>query len=834
MSSTSLYSDSSQQAQEAASLHQELAATMERVRSLARFEARADPTEEPAPAALEEAVTSGLARLVSRPLPREMRKRLGRLEKRLAARRPGEPRRELGRELEELVDPLLRADWAESLLSQSLAALPGVGEKRAEGFARRGLERISDLLFWLPIRYEDRRRVVSVDALEVGHGATFVAEVKVADWVPTRRGGRFGKIFQAVVGDERAVVLLKWFRGGEAVASRVVKGRWLLVSGEVRRYRFSKELIHPEIETIDPPPAAADREAASIAAGPEAGAGAGDLGRVVPVYSAPEGMNPRTFRRLVGQAVDAYADLVQGHLPRTLVEQRGLPEVPAALRALHRPTAEIEIERYEAFASPSHERLVLEELYLLELGLAMRRRRGVQRPGIAIDASRPESRAAAKALPFRLTGAQRRVMREILEDLGRPHPMNRLLQGDVGSGKTVVALLAAVAVAACGGQTALMAPTELLAEQHDRSLRAMAAAVEGGMGLRIGLLTASLPRSEIKAVRGLLAMGELDLVVGTHALVQGEIRFRNLVLSIIDEQHRFGVMQRAALSAARSDGRIPHRLVMTATPIPRSLAMTVYGELDLSVIDELPPGRRPIETILLRSGEGARVMDLIRETLARQERVYVVYPLVEESEKMDLRSALESSEQIQRAFPEHRVDLVHGRLDAAERQAAMQRFGSGESSILVATTVIEVGVDVPEATLMVIEHAERFGLSQLHQLRGRVGRGSRGGRCVLVARGSGEKSEARLRAMIETTDGFRIADADLGIRGPGDFLGTRQSGHLPELRIADLLRDTRLVAVAREQARQVIAADPGLEAAPAARRAMRQRWGKRLDLSEIG
>ncbi len=354
------------------------------------------------------------------------------------------------------------------------------------------------------------------------------------------------------------------------------------------------------------------------------------------------------------------------------------------------------------------------------------------------------------------------------------------------------------------------------------------------MGLRIGLLTASLPRSEIKAVRGLLAMGEIDLVVGTHALVQGEIRFHNLVLSIIDEQHRFGVMQRAALSAARDDGRIPHRLVMTATPIPRSLAMTVYGELDLSVIDELPPGRRPVETILLRSGEGARVMDLIRETLARQERVYVVYPLVEESEKMDLRSALESSEQIQRAFPEHRVDLVHGRLDAAERQAAMQRFGSGESSILVATTVIEVGVDVPEATLMVIEHAERFGLAQLHQLRGRVGRGSRGGRCVLVARGTSEKSEARLRAMTETTDGFRIADADLGIRGPGDFLGTRQSGHLPELRIADLLRDTRLVAVAREQARRVVDADPRLEAAPATRRAMRQRWGARLDLSEVG
>jgi ATP-dependent DNA helicase RecG len=415
--------------------------------------------------------------------------------------------------------------------------------------------------------------------------------------------------------------------------------------------------------------------------------------------------------------------------------------------------------------------------------------------------------------------------------------MNRLVQGDVGSGKTAIALLSAVAVAACGGQTALMAPTELLAEQHYRTLSAMARGRgerEGGLDLRIGLLTASLPRAEIKAVRGLLAMGEIDLVVGTHALVQGEVVFRELVLSIVDEQHRFGVMQRAALSAARPDGRFPHRLVMTATPIPRSLAMTLYGELDLSVIDELPPGRQAVETVLLRSGEGARVMDLIRGTLARGEQVYVVYPLVEESEKMDLRSAIESSEQIQKAFPEHRVDLVHGRLESSERQAAMDRFAGGESSILVATTVIEVGVDVPNATLMVIEHAERFGLAQLHQLRGRVGRGRARGRCVLVARGSSEKSEARLRAMTETVDGFRIADADLEIRGPGDFLGTRQSGHLPELRIADLLRDTLLVAVARRAARREVEADPRLEGTPATRRAVRQRWGKRIDLSGVG
>ena len=801
------------------------------------------------PAKVEAAALERLERILDRTLPKDLRGRLAKLQKRLGARKAGKPRADLAREILELIDPLGRAGWSDELLGRSLAALPGVGPKRADGFARRGLERVSDLLFMLPIRYEDRRRVSGVGDIKVGQNATFVAEVKVVDWVSTRRGGRFGKIFQAVVGDDDAIVTLKWFRGGESIANVVVKGRWLLISGDVRRYRFSKELIHPEVEVI-PSPVDAEADASTErgegksegraqssakSAPPRDGIAArAELGRVVPIYSAPEGMNPRTLRGLIGQAVDAHGDLVQGHLPAWLVEERGLPSVAAALEMLHRPDAGIDVDQYEAFASPAHERLVLEELYLLELGLAMRRSQATQRPGIAIDSTRPESRTAAKALPFKLTKAQARVVGEILADLGRPHPMNRLVQGDVGSGKTAVAILAAVGVAACGGQTALMAPTELLAEQHFRTLTNMIESGGEGIPLRVGLLTASLPRAEIKRVRGLLAMGEIDFVVGTHALVAGEIEFKDLVLAIVDEQHRFGVMQRAALSAARPDGRFPHRLVMTATPIPRSLAMTLYGELDLSVIDELPPGRKPIETILLRAGEGQRVMDLISETLTRNEQVYVVYPLVEESEKMDLRSAIESSERIARAFPEHRVDLVHGRLETLERQRAMERFARGESSILVATTVIEVGVDVPGATLMVIEHAERFGLAQLHQLRGRVGRGGERGRCVLVARGSSEKSEARLRAMTKTVDGFRIADADLEIRGPGDFLGTKQSGHLPELRIADLLRDVLLVAVARNVARGEIDEDPKLSKLPATRRAVKARWGKRIDLSGVG
>ncbi len=826
-------------------LHAEVAALHRAVSALAGA----------APKAADRAEAEALlARLARRGLPSELRGRLDRLRKRLVVFDPDQPNRDVARELSELVDPLGRAGWADELLARSLAALPGIGPKRAEAFARRGLERISDLLFWLPSDYEDRRRVGTVADLVVGRSASFVAEVKVVDWISLRRGGRFSRFLQAVVGDDQAIVTLKWFRGGEAIAGRLVKGRRLLVSGEVRRYRFSKELIHPEIELLGAKslpageadasagaPAHAEAEAGASptpsggdAERPVAAADVDDLGRVVPVYATPEGMNPRALRRLIASAVDTHADLVEGHLPEALVAERGLPDVPSALRALHRPGAETDLARYAAFASPAHDRLVLEELYLLELGLAMRRARVTRQPGIAIDATRPESRDAAKALPYRLTQAQRRVMREILEDLAKPHPMNRLVQGDVGSGKTVVALLAAIAVAACGGQTALMAPTELLAEQHFRTLTGLVGSLGAAVKLRVGLLTASLPRAEIRAVRGLLAMGEIDLVVGTHALVQGDIQFRELVLGIVDEQHRFGVLQRAALSAIRPDGRFPHRLVMTATPIPRSLALSLYGELDVSLIDELPPGRQPIETILLRAGEGQRVMELVKTTLARGEQVYVVYPLVEESEKIDLRSAIDSAEQIGRSFPEARVDLVHGRLEAGERQAAMERFAKGETQILVATTVIEVGVDVPNASLMVIEHAERFGLAQLHQLRGRVGRGAVRGRCVLVARGSNAKSEARLAAMIDTTDGFRIADADLEIRGPGDFLGTRQSGHVPELRIADLLRDGKLVAVARQAARSLVDRDPRLASVPGTRRAVRARWGKRIDLSSIG
>jgi ATP-dependent DNA helicase RecG len=709
-----------------------------------------------------------------------------------------------------LLEPLRDPGFPEAALARSVEVLPGVGAKRAQGLARRGLGTIASLLFRLPIAYEDRSEAGAIGSLEIGRRATFEGEVKLAGFVPVRGPSR--RLFQAVVDDGTGKILLTWFRGGETQKARLVKGARVRATGDVRRYRFDKQVVHPEVDVLGDGEESV-REAV-----------------LVPRYSVPEGVPPRTFRRLVSLAVEQYTDLVESHLPGAVARERDLPAAAEALALLHRPPHDAPGDVLEPRESAAFERLVLEELYLLEVGLLARR--DGRRAGSAAPVKRSD-RALARAraaLPFSLTPAQERVLGELLRDLSEPNPMWRLLQGDVGSGKTAVAWLAAVAAADAGLQTALMAPTELLAEQHHRTL----AALRGdALRPRVGLLTASQPRPDTEAVQQGLAEGTLDLVVGTHALVQEGLRFARLGLVVIDEQHRFGVLQRAALAAKAPRGLEPHVLVMTATPIPRSLALTVYGDLDLSIIDELPPGREPVQTRLLRSGQGEQVLELVRATLGRGEQAYVVYPLVEESEKVDLRAATESTERIRAALPDYAVDLVHGRLDAAARAQAMARFERGETRLLVSTTVIEVGVDVPEATLMVVEHAERFGLAQLHQLRGRVGRGGRPGTCVLVARGGSEDSEARLRAMLETTDGFRIADADLTIRGPGEFLGTRQSGRLPDLRIADLVRDARLVAVAREAASATLRERP-LSARPALARVVALRWGDRIGLAGVG
>ena len=724
-------------------------------------------------------------------------------------------------------------ELAEHALARSVEVLSGVGPKRAEALRARGLGRVGDLLFHLPSGYDDRRSLEAVGELDVGRHASFVAEVRRAGHTTSRARGRLRRVLEVEVGDDTGTLLLKWFRASDRLAEMLQVGTRVMVTGDVRRYRFSKEIVHPEIEVLGSadPAGAADTGPADRAGGSSPG-GLDAQRRIVPEYSCPEGLAPRTLRRWIEAAVADCSDLVPGHLPEPLVRELGLPSPSEALRLVHSPGARDRVGDYRGFASAAHRRLVLEELLLLELGLALRHGCRGRAPGIAIDPA--AGKGAQDALPFALTEAQRRALDDIRRDLARPHPMSRLLQGDVGSGKTAVAYLAAVAATAAGYQVAFLVPTELLAEQHLRTLEKLGAGLPQGLRPTTALLSASLPRPEADAVRGRLASGEISLVVGTHALLQDAVRLPRLALAIVDEQHRFGVQQRAAL-AARSD--LPHPpdvLVMTATPIPRTLALTLYGDLDLSVIDALPPGRSPTQTLLVRDGEGQQVADRVRAALEREEQVYVVYPLVEESEKIDLRSAVESAQRIARAFSDVRVDLVHGRLDAAERTAAMRRFAAGETRILVSTTVIEVGVDVANATLMVVEHAERFGLAQLHQLRGRVGRGERPGTCVLVARGGGEESEERLRAMLATTDGFAIADADLRIRGPGEFLGTRQSGHLPDLRIADLVRDARWIGVARDAAFELVGADPELAGAPSLRRAVELRWGDRLALADVG
>ncbi len=765
----------------------------------------------------ERAIAQAAARAASGAVPPELRKVLREVREAFARELDDAARRSAIERALARLEPFAEPGYAALALAQSPRVLAGLGPRRAEQLAKRGLRTVEDLLYRLPAGYDDRRSLASVGELAVGARVTFAARVLgcgVAGW--RGRGGRSGRMFEAVVGDETGTVELKWFRGGEAIERSVRKGALLLVTGDVKRYRFSKEIQHPEVEVLAEP--GADGE------GPELPK------RIVPRYATPEGVHPRAVRRAVAQAVAEYADLVHGRLPQALVSKRKLPSPAAALHALHAPDLDADLEALTAASTPAHERLILEELYLLELGLALRRDEKQRAPGIAMRVDGPRLRNALRTLPFALTGAQQRAWRELAGDLARAHPMSRLLEGDVGSGKTVIAYLASVAVAESGHQTALMAPTELLAEQHFRTLRQLV----GGSSLSVELFTSSAAPGHAERIRSELAEGEIDVAVGTHALLQDTVAFRSRGLVVVDEQHRFGVRQRAALRGAGEDGVQPHTLVMTATPIPRTLAMTLHGDLDLTVLDEMPAGRQPVRTLLVRSGEGREVARLLRETAARGEQVYVVYPLIDESEKSDLRAASESAQRITAAFPDLRVDLLHGRLDTAARQAAMARFEAGETQVLVSTTVIEVGVDVANATLMIVEHAERFGLAQLHQLRGRVGRGRKPGTCVMVARGTGEGSEARLAAMLSTQDGFAIADADLQIRGPGEFLGTRQHGRLPDLRIADLVRDRRWLAVARETARATVARDPGLRRDGALRAAVRARWGESLELSEVG
>jgi ATP-dependent DNA helicase RecG len=686
----------------------------------------------------------------------------------------------------------------------------GVGPRRAEGLAKAGVRTAEDLLLYLPLRYEDRRASVRVGDLRPGMRATVSGEVVAAG---IRRGRRM-TLFEARIDDGSGPPLkVLWFNQ-PFLRDVLTRGRRVSLFGLVERDAYgSRRLVmrSPQYETLDP--------------GDEGGV---HTGRIVPVYEKLGSLTAKPLRRVIGQlAAEVPADL-EDPLPADLRSRLGVVARGEALRGVHLPGPDDDVERLNRFRAPAHVRLILEELFLFQLGLA-RRRQGIRaaRKGTPFAITGSTREAVKRILPFPLTGAQRRVLREIADDVRSPHPMNRLVQGDVGSGKTMVALIAMVVALDNGLQAAFMAPTEILAEQHFLTFRRLLRRCP----YRVELLTSAVKGKERKEALARIGEGQAQIVVGTHALIQEAVRFSRLGLAVVDEQHRFGVLQREEL---REKGYDVDVLVMTATPIPRTLALTAYGDLDVSVVDEKPPGRTPIRTVLRPASERREVVSLLRREVGEGRQAYVVYPLVAESEKLeDVRAATEAAEEWRLALPGVEVGLLHGKMRSADKEEVMARFTAGGIQVLVATTVIEVGVDVAAATVMVVEHAERFGLAQLHQLRGRVGRGTHPSTCVLLAHGRlSEVARARLDVMVRTTDGFQIAERDLEIRGPGDFLGTRQSG-MPTFRVAHLLRDRDLLERARKEAFALAGSGEPLPP-PLARFLEKEGWERRFGLARVG
>ncbi len=650
--------------------------------------------------------------------------------------------------------------------------------------AASGLETIEDLLFHLPLRYEDRRSIARV--VEIDRVAEWTIRGSISDLRLIRTRKRGSRILRARLTDASGVLPVTWFNQPYLAKRLEAGGEWLL-HGSVRGSDWGLwEMVNPSIEP----------------------AGEAAAGRIVPVYPRVAGLGPATLGRWISFALPALEDTEAAEtLPASLRQRYGLPELRDSLRALHRPPPTADLEALARGDSSAHRRLIYGELLEFQLHLALSRAReseGAKRHAYAFD---DRVRAAAKAaLPFALTGAQRRVLREIVDDLRRPAPMLRLLQGDVGSGKTIVAALSLVIAAESGLQGAFMAPTELLAEQHFASLRRLL-----GERYRLELVTSSLGNN---SARQRLASGETQIAVGTHALIQQAVGFSRLGLAVIDEQHRFGVEQRRALQAK---GDRPDILVMTATPIPRTLALTLYGDLDISQLDEMPPGRGELTTEVTSTASRRDVYRRFRAALDAGAQGYVVFPRIEESEDLDAASVEALGAKVRSFLARHPSAILHGRVSAPERERIMQAFASGELRVLIATTVIEVGVDVPNATWMIVESAERFGLAQLHQLRGRVGRGSGESTCIAIHGRLSEEGTRRLAVFASTRDGFAIAEADLELRGPGDLLGTRQAG-LPRFRVADLAEHRTWIERARQDARELLGRWNDAELAPLARR----------------
>jgi ATP-dependent DNA helicase RecG len=667
---------------------------------------------------------------------------------------------------------------------------------------RLGLSIVEDALFYLPARHEDRSHLVPLRSMTTGEART--AAGIVAGISPAPRG-RPRAPLQVLLRDASGYLKAIWFN--QPYLERVfTRGQRLIVHGKVQPYGAGPLQMHvKDFEIVEE-----DADETLHA------------GRLVPVYSLTQGLTQRPMRTLMKRLVEGYVNEVEEPLPESLRSRRQLLPVSSALKAAHFPGSDGDL-------ASARRRLVFDDFLLLQLGLAIRRQREGRQRGIIMNPPGSLWRRLLGSLPYALTAAQERVWQEIRGDMGQPYPMNRLLQGDVGSGKTIVATLAILNAVESGYQAAFMAPTEILAEQHLMTLRGLLEPLE----VRVELLTNAIRSKVREGVLAATADGTVGCVVGTHALVQEGVRFKRLGFCVVDEQHRFGVAQRATL---RDKGERPDVLVMTATPIPRTLALTLYGDLDLSVLDELPPGRKPVVTVSRPETRRRRIYEFLRREIAAGRQVYVVCPLVEESEASDLRAATEMAARLGRdVFPDLRVGLLHGRMSFQDKDRVMGEFKTGSLHILVSTTVIEVGIDVPNASVMVVEHAERFGLSQLHQLRGRVGRGPFKSYCILLGAASSGDARRRIAAMTRTNDGFKIAEVDLSVRGPGDFFGTRQSG-LPEFRVADLVRDSAALEEARHDALALIARDPKLLQPEhrALRAALLSRWRGKLDLASVG
>jgi ATP-dependent DNA helicase RecG len=693
-------------------------------------------------------------------------------------------------------------------LSTPLQFLKGVGPRKAADLKRAGLVTVEDLLYRLPFRYEDRSRMQPIASLRPGQKAAVLGEIKSANLALTRRRGF--KIFHIVLGDATGAVRCTWMN--QAFLADILKPHLqVVVFGDVKLDSTGLHFMNPEYELVS----AADDEAGGV-----------HTGRIVPFYEKTGTVTPNMQRRLVRQALDLLPDEVDDALPLDVRKRLRLAPRRLALEDAHFPANEASVEVLNAFRTPAQRRLIFEEFFLYQLGHAWRRRAGSLELKPFVPAVDDRIRASAAAvLPFKLTAGQRVALKEIVDDMRQPQPMHRLLQGDVGAGKTIVALLAAVVAMENGLQVAFMAPTEILAAQHYATIAKLLAASR----FRVDLLTGSTPGLHKHTLLAHIERGTTHLIVGTHALVQEKIRFHRLGLVVIDEQHRFGVAQRAAL---RAKGLRPDVLLMTATPIPRTLALTDYSELDVSKITDLPPGRKPVRTWVKPESRRDEVYQLVREQLEAGRQAYIIYPLVEESEKIDLKSATEMADHLQtEVFPAFRVALLHGRMKQDVKDRVMHAFVHGQVHVLVSTTVVEVGVDVPNASIMVVEHAERFGLSQLHQLRGRVGRGPWESHCILLYQSPWtDDARERLKAMATTNDGFVIAERDLELRGPGDFFGTRQSG-LPKLRTGDLVRDRDLMEEAHREARRLVD-EGGLT--PKLMTFVEAEWPEQFGLIEVG